>query len=181
MLMKKILLMSLIFAGLASFSTAQAVLPLDISNLNLGKQIQKSTLTQARCDKITKAIENRVDTFEKRKNFNVPAFENAEKRLDDLIVKAEALSYDVANIKADVSILDNKISKLKNDYATFLSKLNDTKDYACDHTDAEVKTELSEARTLLKNIRTDNDDIRNYIKNTIKQDILELKNQKQSN
>lgn len=181
-LMRKILLAVIFFAGLASFSIAHAVTsnPLGISQ-NLGSQIPSSTLTQARCDKITKAIENRINTFEERRNFHIPAYENIKSRLEKMITKLEALGYDLTDIKSDVSTLNNKISKLKSDYTAFLNKLNEIKNYACDHTNSEVKIKLTEARTLLKNIKSSDDDIRNYIKNVIKQDILEIKNQKQSN
>lgn len=177
MLMKKTLLMVLLLVGLSSFSMAHAVVSLDIPKLNLNKSFTPA-LTQTRCDKITKAIENRIDTFEKRNNLHVPAYENLKLRLDNLIPKLETLGYDVTNLKANVSILNNKISKLENDYTTFINKLNEIKNYACDHTDSEVKVKLIEARTLLKNVRSDDDDVRNYIKNVIRPDIVDVKNQK---
>jgi chromosome segregation ATPase len=169
--MKKILLAVAILTGLLSFSVAQAYVPL-LPEIN--KKIGSEILTQARCDKITKAMENRIENFEKRQNLHVPAYDNLKSRLDTLISKLESRGYDVSDLKAEVSTLEEKINKLDSDYNAFIAKLNEIKDYACDHTNAEVKVKLVEARALLKTVREDNLGIRNYFKTVIRPDIVQI-------
>jgi len=185
--MKKTLLAVLLFAGLLSFSTAQAKLPSLQPSIN--KQFNNPILSQAeidaakktRCDKLTAAMENRINTFEKRKSDHVNAYENLKSRLNTLVSKLDSRGYEVADLKAEILILENKIDKLKGDYDTFLSKLNEIKSYACDHTNAEVQIKLTESRALLKTVHSDSDDVRNYFKTVVRPDIVQIRNQKLSN
>jgi len=174
--MKKIWLALFLAIGLAYFSKAQALIPPLQINPHINPALIE-TIQKARCDKITAALNERIDTFEKRKNSHETAYDNLKSRLDTLASKLDARGYDTADLKAEISTLGNKIDKFKGDFDAFLSKLNEVKSYACDHTDAEVKTKLVEARALLKNVRSDAGDIHNYFKTVIRPDIVQISKQ----
>ena len=181
--MKKTLLAVLLFAGLSSFSVAQAYVPL-ISNKALVNSALLSATNKLSCDNIAKAMENRISTFEKRQNLHVPAYNNLKSRLDTLVSKLDSRGYDVADLKDEVATLGDKIDKLSDDYDAFLNKLKDIKSYADDcsnYKKADVQTKLTEARALLKIVRNDGSDIRNYFKTVIRPDIVQISKQKSSN
>jgi chromosome segregation ATPase len=178
--MKKFLLAIVLAAGLLVFSKAQALIPPLQINHNISPVLLES-IQKARCDKITAAMENRINSFEKRKSNHETAYDNLKSRLSTLVSKLDVRGYEVADLKAEISTLGNKVDKLKGDYDAFLSKLNEIKSYACDHTDAEVKVKLGESRALLKTVRNDSNDIHNYFKTVIRPDIAQLSKRQVSN
>ncbi len=144
---------------------------------NISEKLKLET-PEERCARITKKIENKTTGFDENKDRHYNAYKNLDDRLTKLSAKLKAKGYDVTELDADRVVLDEKISKFLTDYTAYMAKLGETKDYACGHSDGEFKGKLAEARALLKTVREDSQDIKNYFLNTIRPDIKKIRDQK---
>ena len=178
--MKKTSTLIVALAMLAvSAGQALAIIPLkpvvDISGI-LGKV--KFETAEEKCARITKNIEKRTEAFDENKDRHYEAYKNLKDRMEKFLAKLTDKGYDVTELKADLVVFNTKIQKFADDYAAYQSKLGETKDFACGHADADFKAKLAEARTLLKTVREDSKDIKNYYLNTIKPDLKAISKQK---
>jgi hypothetical protein len=142
------------------------------------RQEFKTKLTEERCARIQERVDSKIALFEEKKKSHAAVYENIKKRISAVIEKASAKGYDTAELKSDLTVLEEKIATFTNDYASYLSKIKGSKNFTCGHSEGDFKGELVEARALLKTVHTDAQDIRNYVKNTIKPAIKALKDQK---
>ncbi len=159
------------FIASAGISSAFTLIerPIKIKNLETVEQ---------RCARITKNIEKKTTGFDENKDRHYNAYKNLDDRLTKLSAKLKAKGYDVTELDADLVVLDGKIKTFATDYAAYLAKLGETKEYACGHSDGDFKAKLAEARALLKKVREDSQDIKNYFLNTIRPDIKKIRDQK---
>lgn len=176
--MKKIILSFFLTVGILAFSKAQALVPLSPLLPHLIFPIETP---EQRCTRITARLNERISVFETRKNKHETSYDNLKSRLNTLVSKLDARGYDTNDLKSEILTLGNKMDKFKGDYDAFLSKLSEIKGYVCSHTDAEAIVKVGEARTLLKTVRGDESDIRNYYMTVIRPDIVQISKQKPSN
>ena len=132
----------------------------------------------ARCAKFKDKIAEGSSNIGDKYNKHLEAYNNLASRLDNLITQLEDKGYNVAQLKTDLSNLNDKIDKFKEDYSALTDKADATKGNVCNDTDAAIKTNLGNVRTLVQAVRKDAKDIRAYYKNDIREDILAVKNQK---
>lgn len=182
--MKKTNVIILALAMLAgSAGVASAEFPL-ISPMKTKIELKADAIKafqEAKCAKIQEKIAAKTAGFDENKDRHYNAYKNLKDRMEKFVAKLEAKGYDVTDFKAEVVVLDGKIQKFATDYAAYQAKLGETKDYACGHSNGEFKAKLQEARTLLKMVREDSKDIKNYYLNTIKPELKEIRKQKVSN
>jgi len=130
------------------------------------------------CEKRQGKIEENKAKFEERKVKHMEAYNNLLDRLKKLSDKLSAKNYDVTDLDEDVIVLEEKIGQFETDFTVALDKIKEAKNYVCDgHTSVENKSEMKAARDLIKKVRQDSVEIRNYYKNTIRLDILAIKKQ----
>lgn len=167
------------FAASAGSSLALNPMPnlIQKNNWEVLKQIKLET-AEEKCARITKNIENRTAGFDENKDRHYEAYKNLKDRMEKFLAKLTEKGYDVTEFKADLTVLNTKIQKFADDYAAYQAKLGETKEYACGHSDGDFKAKLGEARVLLKTVREDSKDIKNYYLNTIKPDLKEIRKQK---
>lgn len=141
-----------------------------------------NALKQARCDKVKANQPNKLDKIEKIRNKHQTAYDNLVSRLNALVAKLEARGYSVGDIKAEISVLKDKINTFGDDYQKFFDLMGEVKAQACgSQTDAQVKTKLGEAQAQLKVVRKDAKAVRDYYFTVIRPDIQALKNQTPAN
>jgi hypothetical protein len=146
-------------------------------NLGILGKVKLET-AEEKCARITQNIENRTKGFDENKDRHYEAYKNLKDRMEKFVAKLTEKGYDVTELKADLVVLNSKIQKFADDYAAYQAKLGETKDYACGHSDGDFKAKLQEARVILKTVREDSKDIKNYYLNTIKPDLKAIRAQK---
>ena len=171
-----IAVISLCFIFVFALNTS-AYVPIEI-NPGVLKNVLK-TLKQARCDKAKPNVEAKLDKLEKKRDKHQTAYQNMISRLETLLDKLEARGYSIGDIKAELTVLKDKVKTFGEDYQKFFDLMGEVKAEACgDQTDTEVKAKLKEARDTLKLVRQDAKAIRDYYFSVIRPDIKALKNQK---
>ncbi|MDP1833727.1 MAG: hypothetical protein U0944_00425 [Candidatus Moranbacteria bacterium] len=144
-----------------------------------GEQQQKREETrEQRCARIQERIANGSTDADNRKEKHMSVYGNMVDRISKFITRLADDDYDVSKIQADLAVLEEKIQKFSDDYATQVAKIGDTKNLACGQSDGDFKNGLVEARAMMKNVRADAADIREYMLKTVRPDIQALRGQK---
>jgi len=133
---------------------------------------------EQKCAMIQNRIAERNTTLESNKEKHMSVYVNMKARIEKFVARLSSEGYDVSKLKADLLVLDGKILKIKTDLATQNAKMNETKDFACGHSDGDFKGKLTEARTMMQAIHLEAMEIRKFVQTTIRPDIQALRSQK---
>ena len=135
---------------------------------------------ERRCFVAQNLIEQRVETYRKNRDNHITRYNRMKDRLTALVNRLTENGHDTTKVKADLLVLEGKIQKFAADSAAFHKKLEEANDYNCGDAEGAFKSRIEEARDLLKIVRADAADIRDYFKNTIKPDFQALRGSKPS-
>jgi hypothetical protein len=138
----------------------------------------KEKSIEERCAMIQERIQNRIGNFDNGNEKHMAVYKNMVDRISKFIEKLSGAGYDTSKVKADLEVLEGMIAQFSADKDARLAKLNETKGFACGHSDGEFKAKLLEARKALQLVHQDAMDIRKYMLNTVRPDIQALKKQK---
>ena len=165
------------------FSLARVSLAIPLINPDVVKKpnLNPAVLEAAKkiiCEKRQGKIEEKIAKFEGNKVKHMEAYNNLQDRLEKLSDKLSAKGYNITILDADISVLEGKITQFETDFKAALTKMEEAKDYVCNnHTAVENKNEMKAARDLIKKVRQDSVEIRNYYKSTIRPYIVAIKKQ----
>jgi len=168
-----LVVISLLFASGRSL----ALFPINPDLLKPKMPIIKIDPWTLRCSKIEESVQKKIANFDESKVKHIEIYTRLSDRLSERITKWKEMGYDVSDLEANKKTLNEKISKYKTDYATFIQKLKDTQQYDCGHSEGEFVSALNKAKTELKVVRQDASEIREYYQTEIRPNILELKKQ----
>jgi chromosome segregation ATPase len=132
------------------------------------------------CTNTSKMIDTRISRFDTNKKKHVENYTKMKTALQQLITKLKAKGFDTSKLETDLTTLGDKITKFGTDYAAYIAKLGETKNFTCGQSQGEFKTALDTARDSLKTVNQDAVDIRNFYQTTVRPDIEALKAQKPS-
>lgn len=141
------------------------------------KQEKEEKLAE-RCAKIQEKVQERSGNLDSIKEKHMSVYQNMTDRISKFIERLSGQGYDVSKIQADLVVLKEKIQKFSDDFSAQATKLGETKDLACGHSDGEFKGKLVEARKMMKTVHADAMDIRTYVRTVVRVDIQALRNQK---
>lgn len=144
------------------------------------RQAQKQEKLEQRCSIVEEKINIKVSRFENNKVRRVNAYNNLRNRVSKFIDKLSSQGYDVSKLKSDLVTLDEKIKKFSSDYASYITLLKSTKDYACGQSEGQFKGKLSEARKQLQIVHQSALEVRSYFQGTIRPDIQAIRAQKKT-
>jgi DNA repair exonuclease SbcCD ATPase subunit len=162
----------LMFVSVTSHATALQLSPgLNKAELKL---IDPWTI---RCSNVEKLVDKKLDNFDNKKTKHYEKYIQLKERLTEKVNAWEDRGYDVDKLKEDLTTLENKIKEFTSDYNTYIDKLKATKNFTCGKSEGDFANALKEAKTALKEVRKDVVDIKTFYWTTVRQDILDLKEQ----
>jgi chromosome segregation ATPase len=130
-------------------------------------------------DRVCTALNNRIDarlsSFSSRYEDHKTRYDAHKVKLLQISSKLEAAGIATTKLNADIVLLEGKIAKFETDHAKVKAALENTKNYACGGTDGEFKSSVEAIREAQKEVAKDAHDIFQFIKGTLKRDIIELK------
>ena len=130
---------------------------------------------EIKCQIISRKLTQAIGNYGTRKDLHVASYQRLSTRLTKVADSLTAKGADTAKLKTDLATLNTMIEKLSTDYQAFIANLSTSQTQACTLTLEQIKTKLADARTLLKDFRTQSKAIHNFIKNTIRKDLLALR------
>lgn len=127
------------------------------------------------CSQITARVDERIAAYNKY-SANVDAqLAKIEARLSEVSAKLKANGADVVTLDAQIKVLIDKKNILRTDKALFISKLTESKQFACGASQGQFKATMEAARVLHKKVMADRRDIKVYINGTLKITLQGLK------
>ncbi|MCX6763847.1 MAG: hypothetical protein NTZ97_03925 [Candidatus Moranbacteria bacterium] len=141
----------------------------------LKEQRQKNI--EDKCKLVGDRITERLNNFQNKQNSDTTIFGNVKGRLDNLAVRLKNKGLDTSKLETDLKTLADKITKVNTDYASVISSLKDTENFTCGNSQGQFMGKLGAARSILMAVRQDRLAVKEYIKNTIRPDILALRQQ----
>lgn len=172
--MKKSIIISTLL--IFSFVFAATVGAQGASTTTRLKNLASSTIGNA-CQVMTQKIDINVTKFDNNKSRHDKVFNGMETKMGSIIKSLEAKGVDVGNLKADLAVLSEKVDKFEIDYQAYHEILRATKEFACGQSSGNFVNKVAEARKLLPALRKDILDIRSFYQNTIRPDIIALRNE----
>jgi DNA repair exonuclease SbcCD ATPase subunit len=128
-----------------------------------------------RCKFLTEKTTLTITRFENNKTRHIQEYQNAKKKLEEVITRLKTAGANVTKLEADLVELDKLIKKAADDYTAYIAALKDTKNYACGKSEGAYANALKAAQEKLKTARLSLLAIRNYYQSTIRPDIQAAK------
>lgn len=150
----------------------------DSAQINEQRTENREQNMEQRCAAVQNRIAERNSKFEENKSKHTAVYNNMTDRISKFITRLSGEDYDVSKIQADLTILKEKISKIEVNLAAQNSKLNETKEFACGHSEGDFKDKLTKTKTMMASIHQEAMDIRMFVQTTLRADIQSLRNQK---
>ncbi|OGC48109.1 hypothetical protein A3A69_00920 [candidate division WWE3 bacterium RIFCSPLOWO2_01_FULL_37_15] len=130
-----------------------------------------------RCEILNNRIDARIQLFEQNKEFHKNIYEALVGKVRNLIDWLNKKDLVAEKLQLDLIILNDMITKTWEDYSSFISLIMDTKNYTCGESQGQFRDKLLNALEQLKVYKTDLQDIRVFYKNTVKEDMKDLRDQ----
>ena len=141
-------------------------------------QAKQEEMQAQKCARIQERVSERTGKVNDVKEKHMSVYKNMVNRISKFIERLSGQGYDVSKIEADLVVLNEKIQKFSTDYSAQTMKLGETKQFACDRSDDEFKSKLTEVRKMSELVRADAMEIRKYMQETVRVDIQALRKQK---
>lgn len=163
---KFFILGSFVIFFLAVFAAAQS---------NETNSTNSSVTGVSPCKAIEHRIQGRLEQYRESRDGHLKEFANLQLRLNETGKRLQDKGYNVSKLNEDLKILNEKIKKFNDDYTIFIQKLNETRNFTCGSSQGSFLAALNAAKSQLKIVRQDAEDIKELAKVTLRKDILELR------
>ena len=144
------------------------------------KEIRQENAEERRlriCPHLEERIDIKVDRFAEHKDTHVEKYRHLKERLENALGRLEEKGFDVSQLREDLVALDDLIKEYAQLYADFIESLRFTRGYACGKSEGDFKDALAAAKEKYELVKEKREEIRNYYKDVIREDIKELRQQ----
>ncbi len=172
---KSILLITLIFLAVSSLTvfaqteTAQSGSSETVTG-------QQGTDSQ-RCVDVTRKVDLVTERYDKSQEKYMTAFENVFENMEALALKFKADGYDTAQLEEHLAEYSNMVQNSSRYYNEFKTGMENSKKGVCGNNEADASQAFNSARTQLMACKNEMLQLRTFAQETLKQDLLDLKNQ----
>lgn len=129
------------------------------------------------CSAVTTKITSRIKYFNVNRNKHVDNYIAAKSKIVGLVDKLEAKGYDVSKVRTDLVQYDALLKAFADSYSLYITDLTATQNYACGKNEGEFRSQLLAARTQLRAVRTADQAVKSFFRETLKPDLQALKEQ----
>jgi len=144
---------------------------------NLGRRVSDAVHAQI-CASIKTKISTKAIWIAGMKTSHLSRYKAIRDKLNRVIEEAGDNGYDTSQLEYDRDTLNIKINTFERDYNSFKSKIDEAKNGACDNTNDQNRNKMREVRALMRTVREDAKDIRDFYTDEIKVDMRVLKQQR---
>ncbi len=143
--------------------------------LDAKKEEKKVEIQEKRCEQIRERVQSRTQKFESNNKYHQKNFNGINKNIEELSVFFEVEGLDTSDIESYLAILKTKLENLYVDHNSFIASLEASVDVDCVDIEEGIRNKLQLARQEGNSIREDILDIKDYYKETIRPELLELR------
>jgi len=131
----------------------------------------------ARCELTEGNVTKQIANFRESQSKHLQTYETLKERLANVIARLEEKGYDVAELQADLIVLEEKLAVLTEKFELFVIQLDEVSTIDCSTANGTFVAAMKEAKDALAEVRAATLDVKNYYVGTIKPDIVDLRNQ----
>ncbi len=133
--------------------------------------------SSTRCSIVTNKIDITTNRYEQNKIRYVKRYNKLISDLEKLVDILENSNVDTLNLPSQIDSLKNKVDIFNTQIENSINLLNESKNFACGESAGDYKSKVIEARNEMEKARLTAVSINNYISDTIKPEIEEIKKQ----
>jgi hypothetical protein len=140
------------------------------------EEVKEKRMVQ-RCENVTELVSQKVERYNTNREMYVGKYERLRERIAAWANRLEEDGYDVSNLEASLTTLDTKIANVSQLHESFVTKLDDLKNYECGNSDGAYKQALEVSREALTTVRDGVSEVRKYYIEEVKPLVIDLRNQ----
>lgn len=137
----------------------------------------KEERKEKRCERIQNRIQNREERYEEKLNRHEMKFDRVADKVESLSERFKDSGLDVSDLEASLATFEGMVNDLRDEQEAFIAALGETENYVCGESEGEFKNQLKEAREMVPGIKEQVAEVRDYYKNTLREEILKLREQ----
>ena len=174
---RRILLVSLAFLLVSSLTVfAQS------ANQQAGTSNSETTSGQQgsdsqKCSDVTRKVGLVTERYNQSQDKYMNAFQNIYENIEKLVLKFKANGYDTTELEKHMAEYNNMIQNTNRYYNEFRTGLDNSKQGVCGNSEADAVQQFNSARTQLMNCKNEMLKLRTYAQDTLRQDLLNLREQ----
>lgn len=138
-------------------------------------QEQRGKAQEGRAERVQERIDLIISRFDNNKERHIAAYNRVKDKLKGIADALEGRGYDLTQVRADYQALDQMILQAARDYSSFISKLEEARNYTPG--DGQFGEALEEARALLAKFRQEVLGIRSFYQTVVRPHVQALKDQ----
>lgn len=131
------------------------------------------------CELVQDKLNTRTKRMERKLERHIYVFNQIQSKLVEMAAELKADGYDVSKIEEDIATWKEKMAEFQTQGQEIIQNLQQTKYLACQDK-TQFRSQLKQTRTKLKELMILTIKTRNFYRNTIKKDLIDIKNQKLS-
>lgn len=135
------------------------------------RQATKEEWAEKRCTMAQERIQQREQKAEQNHNKYVDYYEKLRLRLEEHLGRLKDKGCDVSKSTSELNTLNDKIEALNGEHNSYMKTFREMNGAACSEDRSELSTSLSEAKSMLQNVKNRASELRNYVRTTLKQSL----------
>jgi DNA repair exonuclease SbcCD ATPase subunit len=144
---------------------------------NETSQQNKAEIKERACEQLQKRIQNRVQLFEKNREQHQERYTNLQGRLQEAANKLEARNFNTTQLQTSINTLNQLITTYDEEYSQFIELLDASSNHTCSELGGQYRQSFQSSRGQLIKAREARYAIWTFYKNTIREDIKDLRDQ----
>jgi hypothetical protein len=151
--------------------------PIIAQNQNRNNPDRRPQVSDTKCITIQSKISEMSKRYDNNKKGFVERYNNAQKRLSELVVKLNERGYDTVKLQADLKIWEEKINKIGIEHNEFLTALQSAKEKGCGTDNKVFKEALQFSRVQLSDVKSSAKEAKDFYQSVIREDLKKIKEQ----
>jgi hypothetical protein len=127
------------------------------------------------CDQITPKVDSKISDFNKKFDTHLSYYKDQRQKVQLLVNGLNAKGVDTSKLRADLVLFDLKQKKFESDKSSVLDNLNLIKTDKCAGHMISAASDLTAAVSSEKTLKTDTNDLLNFLNTNIQNDINSLR------
>lgn len=132
---------------------------------------------QAKCDAVSKKVNLVTSRYDANKLKYMNAFENIARNMENVINRLQENGYDTAELERNMEQVRKMIQNTNQYYANFQKGLDNSKQFVCGNGSGDYAREMTQAREQLRLTRQEMLQLRQFIQETVVENINEIRDQ----
>jgi Skp family chaperone for outer membrane proteins len=175
--MKKFILVTIATLLLLTPAIAREEDPGQQGQTNEPNLISGQGSSSQKCTDVSQRVGQISDRYDQNKEKYMNAYQNIFQNMESLMLKLKANGLDTSKMEADLNQFNNMIQNANRYYNSFQSGMENSKNSVCGNGNSDPVQEMNQAREQLALARNEMLQLRTFAQETLKQDLLQLREQ----